>query len=84
MAALVGVNTELVINVHPCIYVHISILFSMMLRHSYIRNKLTDVIISPIVKNKYGDLSSKENYRAISAETDKHMWIFWSTIKGVI
>ena len=46
---------------HPCMYVHISV----MHKYSYIQNRMTDVLISPIIKNKCGNLSSKENYRLL-------------------
>ena len=45
---------------------HLSLLFSAILRYTVIPTKLMDVFIVPIIKNKCGNISSKENYRPIS------------------
>ena len=50
---------------HACMHVHISVLFSAMLKYSYIPNRMINILISPIIKNKCGNLSSKENYRLL-------------------
>ena len=37
-----------------------------MIRHGYVPPSLTKVILVPIVKNKTGDTTSKNNYRPIA------------------
>ena len=49
----------------PCA-THISLCFSVMLRHNYLPRTLTNVTLSPIVKDKTGDISDKDNYRPIA------------------
>ncbi len=51
------------------IIVYITMLFNCILCHGYIPTKLMDTIIVPIVKDKKGDLSSKDNYRPIALTT---------------
>ena len=44
---------------------HIGILFSWFLEYGYLPDDYTRSIIIPLVKNKSGDLTDAENYRAI-------------------
>ena len=46
--------------------VHLSLCFSLMVRHSFLPPSLTDVVLSPIVKDKTGKLTEKNNYRPIA------------------
>ena len=48
------------------ISVYISISFTAIFRYSIIPDKLMDVFIVPIIKNKCKNLSCKDNYRPIS------------------
>jgi len=48
------------------LYVHISLLFSLCVRHGHVPDSLTKSIMVPLVKNKAGDLSDINNYRAIA------------------
>ena len=44
----------------------LSMVFNSMLIHGHLPSKLMDTKISPIVKDKKGDLSSADNYRPIA------------------
>ncbi|RVE40308.1 hypothetical protein evm_015042 [Chilo suppressalis] len=44
----------------------LAMFFLLCLNHSYLPNKLTYTIVTPIVKNKTGDISELSNYRPIS------------------
>ena len=52
----------------PCA-THLSLCFSMMLKHNFLPPSLTKVILSPIVKDKTGNISDKNNYRPIALAT---------------
>ena len=45
---------------HPVIHVILSLLFSTFISHSLFPDDLLKVFISPIVKDKNGDMSSKK------------------------
>ena len=44
----------------------LSICFFCMFKHSYLSVSLIDSVVVPLVKNKNGDLSDKNNYRPIA------------------
>ena len=46
--------------------VHLSLCFTMFVRHGILPPSLTDVILTPIVKDKSGKLTEKDNYRPIA------------------
>ena len=48
------------------LHVHLSLLFTFCLRHSYLPSVCTESLILPQVKNKCGDLTDVDNYRAIA------------------
>jgi hypothetical protein len=56
---------------HACksIIVYLCILFNAVTCHGFIPQELMDTIIVPIVKDKKGDLESKDNYRPIALTT---------------
>jgi len=47
------------------LYVHISLLFSLFVRYGHAPDSLTQSFMVPLVKNKAGNLSDINNYRAI-------------------
>lgn len=49
--------------------IHMSLCFSMMLKHSFLPPSLTKVVLTPIVKDKTGKTSDKDNYRPIALAT---------------
>ena len=61
-----GIVSEHIIYSHPCIVVHLKLLFNMMLSHGYVPDAFSFGIVIPIVKDKRGDLSSVDNYRPIT------------------
>ena len=50
---------------HSCV-IHLSLCFTMMLKHSHLPNGLTKVLLIPILKDKTGNISDKDNYRPIA------------------
>ena len=50
---------------HSCA-THLSLCFTMMLRHCHLPNELTKVVLVPILKDKTGNISDKDNYRPIA------------------
>ena len=52
----------------PCA-THLSLCFSMMISHGFLPPSLSKVVLRPIVKDKTGNLSDKDNYRPIALAT---------------
>ena len=48
------------------LYVHLSLIFTFCIRHCFLPNNFMFSTIVPLVKNKGGDLTDKNNYRAIA------------------
>jgi endonuclease/exonuclease/phosphatase family metal-dependent hydrolase len=61
-----GIPSEAIKYGGNALIVHISILFDMFLAHSYLPTKLICTTLVPLLKNKSGDLSDVNNYRAIA------------------
>ena len=51
------------------IEVYLSLLFTVIFSHGYIPTGLMDTVIIPLVKNKNGNISDKNNYRPIALVT---------------
>jgi hypothetical protein len=51
------------------LYVHISLLFNLFLKFSFLPTAFMKSIIIPLVKCKSGDLTDVNNYRAIAVST---------------
>ena len=45
---------------------HLSLCFTMIAKHMHLPDKLTNVVLTPIVKDKTSSLSAKDNYRPIA------------------
>ena len=54
---------------HSRIHVLLSLLFSAFITHGYLPNMFMKTAIVPIIKNKTGDTSDKNNYRPIALVT---------------
>jgi len=54
------------IHAHPLVIIHLNKLFNLLIRHGYVPNLLGEGVIVPLLKDKNGDISSSENYRAIT------------------
>jgi len=65
-AGIDGLSAEHIINSHPCVIVHLKLLFTMMLSHSFVPDAFGMGIVIPIIKDKCGDVSSVDNYRPIT------------------
>ena len=50
----------------PILAVLLSICFTCMFKHCYLPSSMLDSVIVPLVKNRNGDLSDKNNYRPIA------------------
>ena len=48
------------------LHVHLSLLFTFCLRHCYLPKACMNSVLMPLVKNKGGDLTDVDNYRAIA------------------
>ena len=57
---------EQVINSHPIIYVHLKLLFNLILKHGYVSSDFKEGIIIPVLKDKAKDNRDIENYRPIT------------------
>ena len=57
---------EHIVNSHPCLIIHLKLLFQTMLLHGYVPNIFGAGIVVPLIKDKTGDSSSVENYRPIT------------------
>ena len=56
---------EHILYSHPCLIVHLELLFHMMLLHGYVPNNISLGVV-PILKDKCGDLSSVDNYTPVT------------------
>ena len=63
-AGLDGLAAEHFVFSHSIICIHLSLLFTSMLIHRYSSASLTKSALVPILKNKQGDTSNKNNYRS--------------------
>ena len=60
------VKAEHVLYGSPKLMIHLQILFNAMLQHSYVPTNMLRGNISPLVKDRDGDLTDSSNYRAIT------------------
>ena len=66
VACINGLSAEHFVCAHIGISVHISLLFTSMLTHGHMPAELMKTAIVPILKNRQGDTSGKNNYRPIA------------------
>ena len=64
-AGLDGLVAEHFIVSHSIICVHLSLLFTSILIHGYLPASFIKSAIVPILKNRQGDTSDKNNYRLL-------------------
>ena len=57
---------EHIVHAAPSLIIHLKLLFSLFLSHSYVPDAFSFGIIIPIVKDKSGDPSLLDNYRPIT------------------
>ena len=68
-AGLDGLAAEHFVYSHNIISVHLSLLFTGLLSHGYFPAALMKSVIVPILKNRQGDTSDKNNYHPIAIVT---------------
>ena len=61
-----GLSGESLKFADPILAVLLSICFTCMFKHCYLPSSMLDSVIVPLVKNRNGDLSDKNNYRPIA------------------
>ena len=65
-AGIDGLSAEHFVCAHTSVSVHLSLLFTSMLTHGHMPAGLMKTAIVPILKNRQGDTSDKNNYRPIA------------------
>ena len=68
-AGLDGLAAEHFVFSHNIICAHLSLLLACMLTHGYLPASLMQSAIVPILKNRQGDTSNKNNYSSIAIVT---------------
>ena len=61
-----GIPAEAIKYGGQALMVHLSLLFSMFLTHSFLPTELIQTTLVPLLKNKTGNISDVNNYRAIA------------------
>ena len=61
-----GLSGESLKFADPILVFLLSICFYLYVQHSYLPVSMLDSVVVPLVKNKNGDLSDKNNYRPIA------------------
>ena len=71
-----GICAEALKCAHDQLSVLLSLCFTLFLSHGYLPPKLIETTIVPIIKNKFGNISSSSNYRPIALATiiSKLLW----------
>jgi len=65
-AGIDNLTAEHLFYYHPSITVHLSNLFNLMLKHSYVPSQFGLGIIVPLVNDKNGNVCSSDNYKGIT------------------
>ena len=60
------IKAEHILHGSPKMMIHLHILFNAMLQHSYVPTLMLRGNITPLVKDREGDLSNSSNYRPIT------------------
>lgn len=60
------IEVEHLLYAHPIVIIQICVLFNIMLKNCIVPDLFCKGIVIPIVKNKHGNLSDIDNYRAIT------------------
>ena len=61
-----GLSSEHLMYAHKNVYVYFRVLFNAMLCHGFVPHHLMSTMIIPLLKDKKGDISTKNNYRPIA------------------
>ena len=60
------IKADHILNGCPQLTIHLHLLFNAMLQHSYVPSEFLRGVITPILKDSEGDVSSLDNYRGIT------------------
>ena len=63
------ISVESIVNGSDRLFVHICLLFNIFIKHGILPQEFMKCVIIPLVKNKSGDISDANNYRAIAIST---------------
>jgi hypothetical protein len=61
-----NISAEHILWAHPSVVLHLCKLFNLILQHGYVPANFGSGIIIPLVKDRLGDVSKIDNYRAIT------------------
>jgi len=61
-----GLSMEAFVNGGIRLFTHLSLFFTFCLRHQFLPQTFMDITLIPLVKNKGGDMTDINNYRAIA------------------
>jgi hypothetical protein len=61
-----GLSSEHFVYAHESLSDYLTVLFNCMLTHNYIPQKFMDTLIVPLLKEKKGNITDKDNYRPIA------------------
>ena len=64
-----GVSAEHFLYAHDILHVFLSLLFTSFITHGHLPSNFMKTALVPIIKNKTGDTSDKNNYRPIALVT---------------
>ena len=60
-----SLTTEHFVTAHPSVFVHLTRLFNLILKHDYVPNAFGEGRVVPIIKDKHGDICSSDNCRVL-------------------
>ena len=72
-----GITSEHLRYASNRLTVLLSLPFSAILHHSHVPLALTKMLLIPLVKDRSGDLTSKDNYRPIALATILSKDAYW-------
>ena len=64
--AVDGLTKESVFYCHPSVIIHLKLLFGMMMLHGFVPDDFGIGVITPVIKDKFGDVCASSNYRPIT------------------
>ena len=80
-----GLSTAHIIHAHEKIHIHISFLFTAMLRHGIVRGEMISSTIIPIPNNSKKSINDTKNYRGIALNSTRHTFRYtghiWLTVR---
>ena len=65
-AGLDGISVEHLTYSHPSLICQLRKLFNLIMQHGYVPKNVGNGVVVPILKDRLGDVSSLDNYRAIT------------------